>query len=86
MIRVLRVNLLEGQKVKAFFDVEVNDIRINGLRLLQGEKELYVAYPQEKSKGGDEKYYPVVVPMTQDVEEEIYRVVLEAYTKKVGRA
>lgn len=86
MVRVLRINLLEGQKVKAFADVEVNDMRINGVKLIQGEKDLYVSYPQEKSKGGDGKYYAVVAPMTQDVEEEVYRVVLEAYTKKIGRA
>ena len=86
MIRVLKMNLLDGQKVKAFADVEINDIRVNGVKLLQGEKELYVAYPQEKSKGGEDKYYAVVVPMTQDVEEEVYRVVLEAYTKRIGRA
>jgi DNA-binding cell septation regulator SpoVG len=85
MIRVLRLNILTGQKVKAFSDVEINDVRVNGVKLIQGEKDLYVAYPQEKSKGGDDKYYAVVVPMTQDVEEEVYRVILEAYTKRIGR-
>jgi DNA-binding cell septation regulator SpoVG len=86
MIRVLKMNLLDGQKVKAFADVEINDVRVNGIKLIQGEKELYVVYPQEKSKGGEDKYYTVVVPMTQDVEEEVCRVILEAYTKRIGRA
>ncbi len=83
MIRILRINLLKSvERVKAFVDVEVNDLRINGLKVVEGKNGLYVTYPQEKRK--DEKYYTIVEPMTQAVEEEISKIILEEYNKRNG--
>jgi len=79
MIRVLRMNRITEGKIKAFFDVEINDIKVNGIKLLQGETELYVTYPRKRGK--DEKYYDVVMPITQDVEEAIKKAVLEKYNE-----
>jgi len=80
MIRVLRMNVINNEKVKAFADVEVNELRISGLKVIQSETELYVAYPTEKGK--DDKYYSIISPVTQELEEEIKKVVLDYYNKK----
>jgi len=77
MIRVLRMNVLPGDKVKAFVDVEINELKINGLKVIKDGDELYVVYPSEKGKDG--KYYGVVSPITQGLEEEVKRVVLDYY-------
>jgi len=80
MIRVLRLNVLNNDKIKAFVDVEVNDVRVSGLKVIQGEKGLYFEYPTETGKDG--RYYTIVSPVTQELEDEITKVVLEYYNKK----
>jgi len=74
------MKVVTNEKVKAFVDVEVNEMRINGIKLLRGEKEDYLGYPAEK--GGDNKYYDIVVPVTQNVEEEIIKAVKVEYERR----
>jgi len=74
------MKVVTNEKVKAFVDVEVNEMRINGIKLLRGEKEDYLGYPTEK--GGDGKYYEIVVPVTQNVEEEIIKAVKVEYERR----
>ena len=78
MIRVLRMTKLEGMdKAKAFVDLEVNDLKIRGFKIVDNGHGLFVAYPQEKGK--DNKYYDVVYPVTQDLETIIKETVLNYY-------
>jgi len=77
MIKVVRMNTFENSVTKAFVDINFNSIIIKGLRVVEGKKGLFIAYPSEKDKSG--KYYDTVIPATQTVKIEIEDVVLAYY-------
>jgi len=81
MVRILRMNVLSGDKLKAFADVEINDVKVNGLKVIKDGEELYVVYPSGKGKDG--KYYDIVTPITQEVEENVKKVVLDYYKTRI---
>ena len=56
-IKVLKVHRIEGQnRIKAFVDVSINDaLLIKGIRIVEGNKGLYVSMPVEQGK--NEKWY-----------------------------
>jgi len=85
MIRLLRINVLKTvDRVKAFVDMEINDLRINGLKVVEGKNGLFISYPEEKRKDG--KYYKIVEPMIQSVEEEVEKLIIAEYNQKNGGA
>lgn len=78
MVKIIRMKKVENIKhVKAFFDVDINDIKIKGVKILESEKGLYVGFPREKGKDG--RYYAVVFPSTEPLTKEIEKVLLEYY-------
>jgi len=78
-LAVTRLHKLEGEgSTKAFCDISILDsIVINGLRVVEGEKGLFVSMPREPGKDG--KWYNTVIPLKREVKDEIEKVVLEAY-------
>ena len=78
-LEVSRIHKLDGSgSTKAFCDLSVLDsFVIKGLRIVEGEKGLFVSMPQEAGKDG--KWYNTVIPLNRDVKNEIERLVLEAY-------
>lgn len=78
-IEVSRVHKLDGAgSTKAFVDLAIEDsFIIKGVRIVEGEKGLFVAMPREEGKDG--KWYSVVVPLKREIKDEIERIVLEAY-------
>ncbi len=78
-IEVSRIHKLDGTgATKAFCDVSIADsFMIKGLRIVEGEKGLFVCMPREEGKDG--KWYNAVIPLKREVKDEIERVVLEAY-------
>lgn len=78
-IEVARIHKLDGTgATKAFCDLSIADsIMIKGLRVIEGEKGMFVGMPREEGKDG--KWYSIVVPLKRDVRDEIERIVLEAY-------
>jgi stage V sporulation protein G len=76
---VSRIHKLDGSgATKAFCDLSVLDsFVIKGLRVVEGEKGLFVSMPQEAGKDG--KWYNTVIPLNREVRDEIERLVLEAY-------
>ena len=64
--------------LKAFCDISINDaILIRGVKVLDGQRGMFVSMPSEKSK--DNKWYESVKCMDQDTRNEVSRCVLEAY-------
>ena len=52
-LKVVRMHRFEGEsKLKAFVDVAIGDFLVKGLRVVQGNKDLFLSMPQEKSKDG----------------------------------
>ena len=78
-IEVSRIHRLGGTgATKAFADISVNDaFMIIGLRVVEGEKGLFVAMPREEGRDG--KWYNVVIPLKRETKDQIEKIVLEAY-------
>ena len=76
---VSRLHRLDGNgPLKAFCDLSILDsLVIKGLRVVEGEKGLFVSMPQEAGKDG--KWYNTVIPLKREVKDEIEKIVLEAY-------
>ena len=81
MIEVARVYKVEKDEgsLKAFVDIKVADaVLIKGIRVLaKKEGGLFAAMPSNLA--GDGKYYPTVKFLTTEANEELQKVVLEAY-------
>ncbi|MCX5680121.1 MAG: SpoVG family protein [Candidatus Omnitrophica bacterium] len=78
-LEVSRLHKLDGTgSTKAFCDLSVFDsFVIKGLRIVEGEKGLFVSMPREEGKDG--KWYNTVIPLKREIKDEIERLVLEAY-------
>ena len=78
-LEVSRLHKLDGTgSTKAFCDLSVLDsLVIKGLRVVQGEKGLFVSMPREEGRDG--KWYNTVIPLNREVKDEIEKLVLEAY-------
>ena len=77
-LQVVRLYRLEGEsKVKAFADVAIGDFVVKGLRVVQGQKGLFLSMPQEKSKDG--KFYNTFLPVTKEARQSLSEIVLAAY-------
>ena len=77
-LKVVRLHRLESDsKTKAFCDVAIGNFVVKGLRVVQGQKGLFLAMPQEKSKDG--KWYNTFLPLTEEAKQSLCDVVLAAY-------
>lgn len=78
-LEVSRIHKLDGSSsTKAFCDLSILDsFVIKGLRVVGGEKGLFVSMPREEGKDG--KWYNTVIPLKREIKDEIERLVLEAY-------
>ena len=77
-LKVVRLHRFDGEsKLKAFADISIGDFLIKGLRIVEGQKGLFLGMPQEKSKDG--KWYNTFCPLTKEAREIISEVVLAAY-------
>jgi stage V sporulation protein G len=78
-LEVSRLHKLDGTgSTKAFCDLSIFDsVLIKGLRIVEGEKGLFVSMPREEGKDG--KWYNTVIPLKREIKDEIERLVLEAY-------
>ena len=66
--------------LRAFDSVGVDDlIAIRGLRVIEGEKGLFVTMPQSKDKEG--QYHDVAFPLNPELRQQITRDVIDAYSQ-----
>lgn len=64
----------------AYADITLNkSLVVKGLRLINGQKGLFVAFPS--TKGKDDKYYDIVFPIDRETREHISEAVVEEYNK-----
>jgi stage V sporulation protein G len=78
-VEVAKLYKLDGNgSTKAFCDISILDsLIIKGLRVVEGEKGLFVSMPREAGKDG--KWYNTVIPLKRELKDEIEKLVLEAY-------
>lgn len=67
----------EDSKLKAFVDVAIGGFIVKGLRLVEGQKGLFLGMPQEQGKDG--RWYSSFYPKDADALEALTAVVLAAY-------
>ena len=78
VLKVVRLHRLEGSsKTKAFLDIAVGDFIVKGLKVIQGQKGLFLSMPQDKAKDG--KWYNSFYPVTKEARQVLNDVVLAAY-------
>lgn len=71
-------------KTLAYASVNIGDIfAVNGIRVMDGEKGIFVAMPSAKDRNGE--YRDVCFPVIKELRQEINRVVLEAYEQAVEK-
>lgn len=76
-IRVYPIDEPKGN-TKAFASVGIDDlIAIRGIRVVDGEKGLFVTMPQSKDKEGN--YHDIAFPLTGELRKEISNAVLDEY-------
>ena len=78
LLKVVRLHRFESDsKTKAFVDIAIGDFVVKGVRVVKGQKGLFLAMPQEKAKDG--KWYNSFFPVTKEARESLSSVVLAAY-------
>ena len=82
-LKVVRVHRLpQNGPLKAFVDMSVNDLLlIKGLRVVQGQKGMFVSLPQEQGK--DKRWYNIVHCLTKELRTEISDKVMSAYHEEM---
>ena len=78
-IQVQRMYRFEtDSSLRAFADIIIEDcILIKGIKVMHTTKGLVVSMPMEEAK--DKKWYDVVRCLTQEIKDQITKVVLEEY-------
>ena len=61
-LKVVRLHRMDGDsKLKAYADVSIGDFIVKGMKVVQGQKGLFLSMPQEKGKDGKEVFEAVMV-------------------------
>lgn len=75
-------SIVGGEKLKAYASVLVEDSFLaKGIKIIDGRNGRFVAMPSRRTMNGE--YADICFPITKELREEIERVVLEAYAKKL---
>ena len=82
-LKIMKIHRLsENSRTKAFVDLGINDaILIKGLRIVNGQKGLFVSMPREQGK--DEKWYDKVHCLNKETRSLIEKTVLEAFKNEI---
>ena len=77
-VRVYPLDEPKGS-TKAFASVGIDDIAaIRGIRVVEGEKGLFVTMPQSKDSEGD--YHDIAFPLSGDLRKEISKTILDEFS------
>ena len=78
-VKISKVN--NGKKLEAMASVTIdNAIKIQGFKIVAGEKGYFVAMPSRPDKDG--QYHDTVYPITAGARKELIESVLDAFTKE----
>ena len=77
--------LSEGGNVKAIATVSIDEMRLAGLRVMEGKEGLFVAYPSVPDPNSKSGYTDLIVP-AKFMREQVNTAVLNAYQKVAEKA
>ena len=82
VVKVERIHPLDGESAtKAFCDLLILDtFLVKGLRVVQGEKGLFLSMPREQGRDG--KWYDTFFPTSKEMRKGLEELVLESYNEK----
>ena len=82
-ITEVRLTLRDEPKLKAFANVTFDDaFVVRGIKIIEGDKGLFVAMPSKKGKDG--VYRDIAHPVTNDMRKRIENAVLAKYEKALA--
>ena len=81
-----RIDHVTGyEKVKAFASANIGPFAVHGLRVVDGEKGMFVAMPSTSfQKDGKTEYQETFHPCTGEARKELNDAVLQAYEQKLA--
>lgn len=83
-ITEIRVSLQEESRLRAFVSITIdNCFAIRGMKIIKGEKGLFVAMPSRKRPDGT--YQDVVHPINAETRRELETQILGAYREELER-
>lgn len=83
-VRIDRVVDYENSRVKAIASASVGPFAVHGIRVIDGQKGLFVQMPQNSyTKDGKTQYSDIFHPVTAEARTELYNKVLSAYQQKL---
>lgn len=84
-ITEIRVSLQEESRLRAFVSITIdNCFAIRGMKIIKGEKGLFVAMPSRKRPDGT--YQDVVHPINADTRKELEDQILAAYREELEKS
>ena len=83
-VQIWPIRNAEGSRIKAMVTITFNNtLRVNGCRIIEGAKGLFLSFPSQKKPGSDQ-YYPLFYPINRSTADEIQDKVIERYKDMVA--
>lgn len=83
-VRIDRVVDYENSRVKAIASANIGPFAVHGIRVIEGQKGLFVQMPQNSyKKDGQTQYSEIFHPVTADARNDLYGKVLSAYQQQL---
>ena len=83
--KIDRLADFENSKVKAFASTNIGPFAVHGLRVIDGEKGMFVAMPSTSyQKDGKTEYQETFHPVSGEARKALNDAVLEAYEQKLA--
>ena len=83
-VQIWPIRNAEGSRIKAMATITFNNtLRVNGCRIIEGAKGLFLSFPSQKKPGSDQ-YFPLFYPINRSTAAEIQDEVIERYKDMVA--
>jgi stage V sporulation protein G len=83
-ITEVNVNIVSAGKILAFANIVFNNaFRVDGFKVIDGQKGLFIGMPSQKVK---EEYKDIAYPINKESRELITEAILNAYDKQKGES
>ncbi len=80
----INVNLRDEEKLKAFVNITFDDVFVvRGLKVIQGNKGLFVCMPSRKLSDGS--YKDIAHPINNDFRQKLEQLILQKYNRVVEK-
>lgn len=88
MAKIVKMNLVNLGKTRAFFTVAVSEFEIEGMKLIDGKNGLFVGFPSRSYKSPKDqttKYIDVVKTSSKAIYQEILEAAVAEFERREGQ-